>query len=34
MSDQPPPDTLEEMVRLAEALVFASAAPVSPRALT
>jgi segregation and condensation protein B len=34
MPDEPPADTLEEMVRLAEALVFASAAPVSARALT
>ena len=35
MPDEPmPDDTLEDMVRLAEALVFASAAPVQPRALT
>jgi segregation and condensation protein B len=33
MSDEAAPEPLDEMVRLAEALVFASAAPVSPRAL-
>jgi segregation and condensation protein B len=34
MPDEAAPGPLEEMVRLAEALVFASAAPVSARALT
>ena len=34
MSDESPPEALEEIVRLAEALIFASAAPVSARALT
>jgi segregation and condensation protein B len=34
MSDDATPETLDELVRLAEALVFAAAAPVSPRALT
>ena len=34
MSDESLPEALEEIVRLAEALIFASAAPVSARALT
>jgi segregation and condensation protein B len=34
MSDEPEAPTLDAMVRLAEALVFASAAPVSARTLT